>query len=101
MADRDGGCLFPYRRIQARKSYSQGGGKMRMSLTVILLLCLVVGCATTRQGGERATEAMVNAALFEDPQDGKRLVIKFVPEVPAYDVVYRRDNRTSEVRWKA
>lgn len=60
---------------------------------------VLAGCASTQAAKESLPTFA--GALMEERGITKKLILRFTPETPQYNVVHNKDNTLSEVRWKA
>ncbi len=62
-------------------------------------LATMSGCAGIKASDEKATTFA--GAFLEERGITKKLILRFTPETPQYNVVHNKDNTLSEVRWKS
>ncbi len=65
----------------------------------LVLALLLEGCAATPTAKENVPTFA--GALMEERGITKKLILRFTPETPQYQVVHNKDNTLSEVRWKS
>jgi len=72
---------------------------MKKLIAVTVLAALISGCATTKTVSESGTTFA--GAFLEEKGITKKLILRFTPETPQYQVVHNKENTLSEVRWKS
>lgn len=73
---------------------------MRSLITILVLAATLAGCASKEVARSSPERPFFAKAVFDDKSPGKRLLLKFEPEPPAYEVHDNKEAKLTEVRFR-
>src|SRR5947209_343538 len=73
----------------------------RLTYAILVFLATFFAACSSKQASPDGPPTFQGASIEEGLGGRRKLVMKFAPDIPHYDVVHNRDNTMSEVRWQS